>query len=444
MKAIKNKKNGVLGISAQAIWSVFLILIFPVQASTLAFEGAKGFGKYTIGGNLGEVLVVNSLEDSTKTQVGTLRWAVNQPYPRLVVFSVSGVINLKSPLDIKHDNLTLAGQTSPNGIVISGAETRVKANQVIIRYLRFRPGDTVSQNDALFIRNQKDIIVDHCSLSWANDEVGSFYNNTRFTLQNSILSESLNNAGHSKGQHGYGGIWGGNFASFIENVLVSHTSRNPRVNGWRLNPNYAKKHEFVDIRNNVIANWRSNSGYGGEGGRTNLVANYYKPGPATKPKRFFQLWSTDSEPTLLHVGDNLMYGNSQMSKNNMLGVDVKGTKRGSDAFDAIIETSLSSHPFEGEAIKALGDDTLTALQAWQKLVIDKEVGANKSHSRDEHDPVDKRILAQLADNTYVKENGIIDSTKEVIDWSRYSAYFQMGNVTEEQLTPTKWKKLSGL
>ncbi|GEA06088.1 pectate lyase [Alteromonas sp. KUL42] len=444
MKTTKCKKSGVLGLFMQVIFSVFLFLVLPVQANTLAFKGAKGFGKYTVGGNLGEVLVVNSLEDTNKKHVGTLRWAVNQPYPRLVVFSVSGVIDLKSPLDIKHDNLTLAGQTSPKGVVISGAETRVKANQVIIRYLRFRPGDTASQNDALFIRNQKDIIVDHCSLSWANDEVGSFYNNTRFTLQNSILSESLNNAGHSKGQHGYGGIWGGNFASFIENVLVSHTSRNPRVNGWRLNPNYAKEHEFVDIRNNVIANWRSNSGYGGEGGRTNLVANYYKPGPTTKALRFFQLWSTDSEPTLLHVSDNLMHGNSEMSKSNTLGIDVKGNKRGSDAFDTITGTSLSSHPFEAEAIKALGDDTLTALQVWQKLVIDKEVGANKTRSSGEHDPVDARILAQLADNSYLKGNGIIDSTKEVIEWPRYKAYFQTASVAEEQLTPAKWKQLSGL
>lgn len=444
MKTIRNRKSGVLGLSMQVMYSVFLLLVLPVHANTLAFEGAKGFGKYTVGGNLGKILVVSSLEDTTNKHVGTLRWAVNQPFPRLVVFSVSGVIDLKSPLDIKHDNLTLAGQTSPNGIVIRGAETRVKANQVIIRYLRFRPGDTASQNDALFIRNQKDIIVDHCSLSWANDEVGSFYNNTRFTLQNSILSESLNNAGHSKGQHGYGGIWGGSFASFIENVLVSHTSRNPRVNGWRLNPTYAKEHEFVDIRNNVIANWRSNSGYGGEGGRTNLVANYYKPGPATKSQRFFQLWSSDSEPTLLHVSGNLMHGNSEMSESNILGVDVKGAKRGSDVFEAIIGTSLTTHPFEAEAQKALGDDTLTALQTWKKLVIDKEVGANKTRSVGEHDPVDKRILAQLANNTYVEGNGIIDSTKEVIDWSRYNAYFQTGNTVEEELTREEWLQLSGL
>ena len=122
---------------------------------------------------------------------------------------MSGVIALEKDLEIKHGNVTIAGQTSPHGIVISGASTSVEANQVIIRHMRFRPGKDSKEGDAVTVRNTTDVIIDHCSLSWSKDEVGSFYNNQRFTLQYSILSESLNTAGHHKGSHGYGGIWGG-------------------------------------------------------------------------------------------------------------------------------------------------------------------------------------------------------------------------------------------
>lgn len=141
------------------------------------------------------MLVVNSLSDNAKSPQG---WAVAQDYPRLIVFNVSGVIALEKDLEIKHGNVTIAGQTSPHGIVISGASTSVEANQVIIRHMRFRPGKDSKEGDAVTVRNTTDVIIDHCSLSWSKDEVGSFYNNQRFTLQYSILSESLNNAAITK------------------------------------------------------------------------------------------------------------------------------------------------------------------------------------------------------------------------------------------------------
>ncbi|BFT31054.1 pectate lyase [Alteromonas sp. D210916BOD_24] len=420
-----------------------LLPVVGLHAETLAFPGALGFGKYTQGGNKGKVLIVDSLEDTSKRHKGTLRWAVNQPYPRLVVFNVSGVIKLTRPLDISHDNITIAGQTSPKGIVISGAQTRVSANQVILRFLRFRPGNTEGESDALFIRNQRDIIVDHCSFSWANDEVGSFYSNTRFTLQNSILSESLNKAGHSKGSHGYGGIWGGSFASFVQNVLVSHTSRNPRINGWRLNPPYVQSNEFVDIRNNVIANWGKNSSYGGEGGRANFVDNYFKPGPATEKRRFFQLWPLDNTPTLLHVSGNVMHGDDAMTDNNLLGIDVKNMKRDNPSFEVILSKSIPPQPYQQEALAALGDPILSAKDAWEKLVINGEVGATRARLLAALDPVDQRVISHVRTGNYV-EDGIIDAVEEVTQWSDYARYFQTTQQFSYPETDDIWRIWSDL
>ncbi|APD91457.1 pectate lyase C [Alteromonas mediterranea] len=425
---------------------ISLISVATCHAQSLAFEGALGFGKYTQGGNQGKVLVVTSLSDNAKSpQKGTLRWAIAQNYPRLIVFNVSGVIVLEKELEIKHDSVTIAGQTSPHGIVISGASTSVEANQVIIRHMRFRPGKDSEEGDAVTVRNTADVIIDHCSLSWSKDEVGSFYNNQRFTLQNSILSESLNNAGHHKGSHGYGGIWGGSYASFLRNVLANHTSRNPRINGWRLNPPYPQQQEFVDIRNNVIANWQKNSAYGGEDGIANLVGNVYIPGPATKKIWFFQLWDDQKSLTRLYVAENMMKGHSEMSGNNTKGIDVKGAKTGSEKEKAVSTRSLSTAPFHQEKIDKLGDTQLTTQQTWASLIENREVGANLTRTGRGLDPVDSRILKQIQDNQYKSKNGIIDSELEVIDWTSYRSYFTAD--TAPSLTfheENSWRIIAGI
>ncbi len=415
-----------------------------IYAQSLAFEGAIGFGKYTQGGNEGQILVVDSLDDKGNDAKGTFRWAVNQPFPRLVVFNVSGIIQLKRPLNIQNDNLTIAGQTSPLGIVISGAQTKVSANQVIIRFMRFRPGNTNEESDALFIRNQQDIIIDHCSLSWANDEVASFYNNTRFTLQNSIISESLNDAGHSKGKHGYGGIWGGRYASFVQNVLVSHTRRNPRLNGWRMNAPYQQASEFVDIRNNVIANWASNAGYGGEGGKANLVANYYKPGPATKRIRFFELKLVENVSTSLHVSNNVMHANDMMTNNNILGIDIKDTKRNQTSHIEKLNATLSSEPIEPVALDSLVESTLTAQEAYEHLVIKRNVGARLTRHKTGLDPVDRRVLKSIKANFYEHQSGIIDNAGDAVHWPSYTSYFYSKVPVPDFLTDTEWRVFAGL
>ena len=414
---------------------LLLLCLLPLSACSsavhseqvLAFPQALGYGKYTVGGRGGRIIVVDSLADSEKAEPGTLRYAVKAKGPRIVVFNVSGVIHLVKPLEIKHDFITIAGQTSPGGIVISGSETQIDANQVIIRYLRFRPGAEHDQGDAVTAKGRQHIIIDHCSLSWANDEVASFYNNRDFTLQYSIISESLNKAGHKKGSHGYGGIWGGQRASFVFNVLAHHTSRNPRINGYRLKPNYPAP-ELVDIRNNVIYNWAKNSAYGNEYGRFNLVNNLFKPGPATGPQRFFQINEPDGEVASLgqgHVSGNQMVGNTAMSANNMLGLEFKNHKH----YDSTHLAQLIDQLFSVDAFTApelnLGEPEFSARQSYQQLIISREVGANRNRQGHFADSVDKRILSEVAQGSATAGKGIIDSELQVINnWADYAAEFR--------------------
>ena len=287
-----------------------LILLFTVLIAALsaaaqapAFPGAEGHGRYVSGGRGGEIRHVTTLVDDGKTTTkGTLRWAVNGNNPKTVVFDVGGIIELTKDLDIGQ-NTTIAGQTAPApGITIRYYTVRPKANNVI-RFVRFRRGEEKNVNDgadASWQRETDGIVIDHCSFSWSIDELASFYDNKRFTMQWCTLGEALANPGHSKGEHSYGGIWGGKGASFHHNFLCHMQNRVPRFCGARYNwegydtSKYGSsiEAEIVDFRNCVMYNWGNGNGcYGGTGGgNINIVNNYYKAGPGTvNTKRVTQI-----------------------------------------------------------------------------------------------------------------------------------------------------------
>ena len=271
------KKIFTLILSLISLTSVALAEV--TATAVPAFPGAEGFGRYTTGGRGGTVYHVTTLEDTG--EAGSFRYACSQKGARIIVFDVCGTIYLKSTLNLSNDNVTIAGQTAPgDGVCIADYPFQIRANNVVIRYMRFRCGNRhvdEHEGDGLGAMDKDNIIVDHCSISWSVDECCSVYGGKNITVQWSIVAQSMVNAGHSKGAHGYGGNWGGSGCTYAHNLLLHHTSRTPRL-GPRP---YTQCDERLDLRNNVIYNWGGNGCYGGEGMNVNIVNNYWKPGPAT-------------------------------------------------------------------------------------------------------------------------------------------------------------------
>ena len=279
--------------------AAMMAIMAIAQEQVPAFPGAEGHGRYVTGGRGGQVIHVTNLNDSGS---GSLRNAVSGSSKKIIVFDVAGVIALKNNLNIGA-NTTILGQTAPApGITLRYYTVNPNGNNIIIRYLRFRRGQEKDVNDgadASTARHFTGIIIDHCSLSWSIDEVASFYDNNNFTMQWCTIGESLNNAGHGKGAHGYGGIWGGKLASFHHNLICHVNNRSPRFNGARYdwtgytsNKLYneykwenAVQAENVDFRNCVVYNC-GNGCYGGPGGgKINMVNNYFKTGPTATTSR---------------------------------------------------------------------------------------------------------------------------------------------------------------
>ena len=268
------------------------LISISTMAQAPAFPGAEGHGRFVTGGRGGKIVHVTNLNDSG---TGSFREAVKSG-KRIIVFDVAGVIALKSDLKIA-DNITILGQTAPSpGITLRYYTVQPGSNN-IIRFIRIRRGQEKDINDgadATWQRNKTGIIFDHCSFSWSIDEVASFYDNNNFTMQWCTVAESLTNPGHSKGAHGYGGIWGGKLASFHHNFVAHLMNRGPRFNGARYGwTGYTSNKEYdtyqwqntvqaenVDFRNCVMYNAQGTCYGGPGGGQINIVNNYYKAGPS--------------------------------------------------------------------------------------------------------------------------------------------------------------------
>ncbi|PRY52596.1 pectate lyase [Arcticibacter pallidicorallinus] len=399
---------------------LLLTLSLLSQAQQIAFPGAEGYGKFTTGGRGGRVIEVTNLKGDESP--GSLRAAFKTPGsdPITIVFRVSGNIGLTDgQVKVGRSNMTIAGQTAPGeGICIKDGYLKFSGSNLIIRFMRFRPGDAAGLSDlsCLGNENSQNVIIDHCSLSWSNEESHTCYDNKYITVQWCILSESLYKSFDSKGARSYAAQWGGQYASYHHNLIASNVSRSPRVNGSRSHDTVA----LCDYRNNVIYNWgKLGAVYGGElevndpkaGCYINWVNNYYKPGPATASDHFFAQPSYESRKDAAkgyakwYFSGNFMEGGiGSLNGDNWKGVDM--SKVGS------AENIRSLSEFEVER-----PHTETAKEAYQSVLL--KSGAIFPT----RDAIDTRVVNEASgkikhsgSGTYGRNKGIIDTQKSVGGW----------------------------
>ena len=341
-------------------------------AQAPAFPGAEGHGRYVTGGRGGKVIHVTNLNDKG---TGSFRAAVTGNSKKIIVFDVAGVIPLASNLTIGA-NTTILGQTAPSPGITLRYYTVQPEDNCIIRFIRLRRGQEKDINDgadATWQRNKTGIIFDHCSFSWSIDEVASFYDNNNFTMQWCTVAESLTNPGHSKGAHGYGGIWGGKLASFHHNFVGHLMNRGPRFNGARYgwtgytsNKDYDTykwenpvQAENVDFRNCVMYNAQGTCYGGPGGGQINIVNNYYKAGPSHSLK----------SKTLNGIKVSVSSGKERGSQDRITQVTVSSSGNSDKKHPEYYE--MTSRYFISGNTTETTKGTVTKNQDWKGVVYDK-------------------------------------------------------------------------
>jgi pectate lyase len=364
---------------------LMMVCLMQIANTALAFPGGEGAGAVATGGRGGEVYYVTNLDDSGP---GSLRDAVSQDN-RIVMFQVSGTINLKSRISISGSNITVAGQTAPgDGICLRGQQLVIDGNNIIVRFLRVRPGDEAGrEHDSLTIWGADRVMVDHCSLSWSTDSVNDVVrDSTNITVQWCIISEPLNTSVHSKGSHGYGTGWGSGpegGSSYHHNLIAHCNSRSPRLGG--------EQHALLDVRCNVIYNMGTGWAYGGEHAKVNYVGNYYRPGPSTaRPDKIFRV----SNPgTRMYLRENVVDGHPEIDKDNIAGLIID------DGIDR--ERLLVDEPFD-----------LPPVATGPAQVSLEEVLKYAGSVMPNRDAVDRRIVDDVKNRT----GRIINSQNDVGGW----------------------------
>ncbi len=411
------------------------------RAAIPAFPGAEGAGAFTPGGRGGKVYEVTNLNDSGP---GSLRQAVEAKGLRIVIFRVSGIITLEKLLTISNPYITIAGQSAPgDGICIRGQTTEINTHDVVLRYLRFRRGNLKDRNDALGGYPVGNIIVDHCSASWGLDENLSLYRYMKkmpdgpdkktpvenLTIQWCVSSEALD-----LNNHAFGATWGGRNCSFHHNLFACNTGRNPSI-GWG---------DHFDFRNNVLFNWRHRTVDGGDASSmVNIIANYYKPGPAVnqsavryricKPQHL-DMYSEARRDGKWYVADNVVLGHPQVTADNWDG----GVQF--DEEDANTASEIKALIKKVRATAPIFTPPITQHRAGQAYEL---VLADAGATLPRRDPVDKRIISIVRTGKPTYKNGIIDTPSDVGGWPEYKSTPAPTDSDSDGI-PDEWEKKFGL
>jgi len=434
MSRLANFKNAFLLSGLFALAPAGITHATPATALP-AFPGAEGFGRLASGGRGGDVYEVTTLDDDGP---GSLREGVRSARgPRTIVFRTAGTIQLKSRLTLDKSDITIAGQTAPgDGVTLRDYTLQFKnATNIIMRYLRLRLGD---QNKPIGARGGDDVlntddiervIVDHCSLSWAIDGTHDLRRGGNFTMQWSIIAESLNHSLHNKGTH----AMAASYRNLSGNITLHHNmystcrDRHPSLGSADAAPQYV-----VDFRNNVIYNWSDPGTSNFCDDFINCINNVWCPGPMTNPKKLpIALKGSLPDMAKGYMEGNVFEQREDLTRDNYAALD----------FHRWL------HPGTGYKYRGTLADWKSAkpadlganLPATQPAKEAMELVLGRSGSSLHRDAVDKRLI----ENVRKRQGKLVDSEKEVGGWPE----LQSGPVpadSDHDGMPDEWEKANGL
>jgi len=397
---------------------------WPGPSATLlrAFPEAEGFGAATPGGRGGDVYFVTTLADylpgKEEPIPGSFRAAAEASGPRYILFRTSGTIDLKADLYLHNPYLTVAGQTAPgDGICFRDYQVVLATHDIILRYLRFRSGDrTEKEQMAVGIFGGNNSILDHCTMSWAIDEVMSSFGTVHnLTVQWSIIAEGLSRSFHPKGEHSKGSVLDGDGGISIHHSIYAHNAaRNARVNNI-----------VLDFRNNIVYNWGYRGGYTSGGpAHINYVNNYFKVGPSTRSSvRALVFEPADDAPRLFFDGNMLEGGETESRDNRLLIRPPRGVEE--EPFRALvsIETPFPSPPVLTDSAEVARDRVL------------QDAGATLPR----RDQRDLQLIHEIRTGT----GRIIDSPVEVGGWPELATATPPQDSDDDGM-PDSWERENGL
>lgn len=386
-----------------------------------AFPGAEGYGSKSKGGRDGQVYIVTNLNASG---TGSFLEACEATGPRIIVFQTGGIIKISRTIVINHPYITIAGQTAPgDGICIQGAGINISTHDVIIRGIRVRVGDdtngpTADGRDGITVSNQNfppyNIIVDHCSVSWAIDEnIDTWYPCHDITFQWCISSEALDSSLHSKGPHSKGMLIGPDTdrISIHHNLFAHNVERNPLIS----------VNTRSEIINNVVYNWKSrglNLGncYPELSEYSDVISNYFKRGP-------------NSNTLCFHISN--CWTNAKVYVSGNIG---PGRPTNSGDEWALIRNDV------GEAIKSSVRVNESLIKTIHSVSDAYDLVLEKSGAiYPKRDITDQRIVNDVKNNT----GSIINSQKDTGGWPLYDPGIAVID-TDRDGMPDDWELANGL